>query len=424
MGFKCRNCGFRSTDAEFFRRERGGVFNWRKTVCDGCTPYRPTPYERRQSVQALIAPLPFLLPILGDLDKSPERSAFLLIMLATSFPTLPVCILIHEAGHAFAARLTGKIVSEARIGSGPVRRRLRIGDVIFEIRAYPWMGGLVKFFSPSEQSSRAAEAFIIAAGPFANIAAAVVAFGLSYFFQTLGVVAAALAGFGIFNMFIAIYNLVPRSAGDIESVPSDGRQLLDTLKPRAKADPVWRQVQRLSGYGHMGRYDEAVAAARDDWQRSPLKFFIASLIQHNLSRGQGERAALAFYFTHEDAFQVRDDLNSDDRASLAWVWANAAWSAIKLDDPGLAELAGRMAAAAIATVPDRPETEGTYGAWLVSTGRAKEGLPLLLRAVRTIHNPVDKADFCTFLARGWRREGNERRAAQYDALRAHLLVTP
>jgi len=420
MNHICSNCGFTSPGAAVFRRAKGGLLNRSQIVCDVCVPYRPTPYEHKMGLRVLFAPLGFLLGAFPLLFHDGGVFIFMLIMAVTSLPTLPLRILIHEAGHAFAARLMGQIVWQARIGSGPIRQRLRLLGVVFEIRAYPWMGGLVNFFGPAEPVGRPAEAFIIAAGPLANVLAAVIAFGLNYLCQWVGVVAAVFAGFGAFNLLVAIYNLVPRRFGDNETVASDGRQLLNTLKRRAIPNPPIRQMRLAAGYSYMGRYGDAATTAMNEWQATPLKFFFAIQILHNLSRGQGDRAAIDFFFANESEFQERDETDTTIKSNLAWVRANVAWSALKLDDPALSELAGRMAEAAIAAVPDHVEMRGTYGAWLVSVGREEEGLPLLVGAARGIDSTIDKADFCDFIARAWRQKGDPKKAAQYEALQAHL----
>ncbi len=424
MTHKCSNCGFRSADGTFFRQARGGLLSRPTTVCEACTPYKPTPYEHRSGLRVLFAPFGFLLGATPLLFHDGNVFTFMLVMAVTSVPTLPLRILIHEAGHAFAARLMGQVVWQARVGSGPIRRRLRLGRVAFEIRAYPWMGGIVKFFGPSKPASRPAEAFIIAAGPLANILAAVVAFGLSYLCQGVGIIAAAFAGFGLFNLLVAVFNLIPRRSGDDESVASDGRQLLNILKPRATPNPLLRRIHVAAGYSYLGRYDDAVATAKQDWQASPLKLFFATQILHNLSRGQGERAAIDFYLAHEGEFADKVDTDVEKRSSLAWVWANVAWSAVKSGDPAFSHLASRLAEAAFAAVPANPEISGTYAAWLISVGREEEGLSRLVQAARVIDNDIDKADFCRFIAQGWRQKGDQHRAAQYDALHAHLKPTP
>ncbi len=374
--------------------------------------------------RVLLSPLGFLLggfPLLFQ-----ETGGFWLMIVVMSVPTLPLRTLIHEAGHAFAARLMGQVVSQARIGCGPVRHKLRAGEVTFEIRAYPWMGGLVRFFDPKGTTHRGAKAFIIAAGPLANLLAAVISFTLSYLCQDVEAIAAIFLGFGFFNALGTVFNLIPSRFGDNETVPSDGRQLLNLFKRGEPPNPRLLQIGRIINYSHMGRYAEAVATAQEnqEWHSPSSKLILAAQILHDLSRSQGNRVALDFYFAHQAEFENPENIDADATSGVPWIQANVAWSALKLGDPAVAELAGRMAEAAIAVVPDKPDMWVVHGAWLVSVDRSDEGLPFLVRAARTISNNIDKADICAFIARGWRQKENASLAQVYEALEAHIRTLP
>jgi hypothetical protein len=358
--------------------------------------------------------------MVGHLDVA----AFFLTLAAVSVFTRPVRTLIHEAGHAFAAKAMGQVVRQARIGSGPIRHKLRFGGVVFEIASFSWTGGQVQFFSPDKPAGPVASRFIFAAGSLANGFTAVAAFGFAYLLQGIGVLATAFAAFSIFNLYMGFYNLIPRNTGDNESMPSDGRQLLNTFKPCRSPDPELLQLGRASSYGHIGLYSEALAVAKIDWQASPLKVVLAAMILHLLSRAEGDHAAIDFYLAHEVELLPVENSSPDDKAGFPWLWANVAWSAVKLGEPDLADRVGHMAEAAMAAAPDHPEIQGTYGAWLISIDRPEEGIPHLVGATRMIESSIDKADFCRFIARGLRRKGDEQRAAQYDALQAYLKSKP
>jgi len=51
-----------------------------------------------------------------------------------------------------------------------------------------------------------------------------------------------------------------------------------------------------------------------------------------------------------------------------------------------------MIATAYAASPAKPEISGTYGAWLVTFGRAKEGMPLLIGSVRRLETNAESAE--------------------------------
>ena len=96
---------------------------------------------------------------------------------------LVVLIVIHEAGHFFAAKLARVRVLEFGIGFPPRLWGLRKGETIYSINAVP-LGGFVKMLGeedPSEPGSlagksTAARFLVMAAGPFMNLLTAVVLF--------------------------------------------------------------------------------------------------------------------------------------------------------------------------------------------------------------------------------------------------------
>ncbi len=103
MTHKCSNCGFRSTDGRFFRRERGGLLRSRQTVCDACVPYQPTAYDRRSSWSLLLSPFSYFLVIFMIMHGTVPARATLFPLHVLTAPTMPLRIFIHEAGHALVA---------------------------------------------------------------------------------------------------------------------------------------------------------------------------------------------------------------------------------------------------------------------------------------------------------------------------------
>ena len=96
---------------------------------------------------------------------------------------LVVLIVIHEAGHFFAAKLARVRVLEFGIGFPPRLWGLRKGETVYSINAVP-LGGFVKMLGeedPSEPGSLAGKStavrfLVMAAGPFMNLLMAVVLF--------------------------------------------------------------------------------------------------------------------------------------------------------------------------------------------------------------------------------------------------------
>lgn len=442
---RCSNCGFKAEDAAFFRYEKGGLFDHPQKVCEACQPYKPSDWEARLSIRMMLAPLFLLLTLVSDHD----HVLFVLIAAAMSWPTRGLRTLIHEAGHAFAARAVGHDIIRAEVGRGPMRKILRLGDLTFTIRRYAWLGGRVRHFDPRNRGNRAVAILITAAGPLANILTAGVSIAagaliaraasgwevrtlMDFAMFSAGhppawldpamtaahILSAACVGFGVFNLFMGLFNLIPQRTGDDETVPSDGQRLLNLLgkatKPAAPPDVL--HYVHVCALSDMERHEEVIALALDGWETSRLKHGLATSMMHNLSRGRGDQAVIDFYLAHQDELQGDPD-------KRCWIDVNVAWSALKLGDSSLAPLAAETAETAMQVVPDHPAALGTYGAWLISVGQAAEGLPLLIGAARTIDNNIDKADFCRFLARGWRAIGDTNRAETTEALAAYLTAS-
>lgn len=98
---------------------------------------------------------------------------------------LLVLILVHEAGHALAARASGCRVEEFGFGLPPRLLAKRIGETLFSLNALP-IGGFVRLTGEDQTESaesgsfaarpRALRALILVAGVVANLCLAVVLF--------------------------------------------------------------------------------------------------------------------------------------------------------------------------------------------------------------------------------------------------------
>mgnify|MGYP002775317889 CR=1 FL=1 len=211
----------------------------------------------------------------------------------------------------------------------------------------------------------------------------------------------------------ALLNLMPEDNG--KDLPSDGFHLLNAFRRRPVFEADLVTYLRVSDLTAQGKWDAAVTAAAS-WRTSIYRVPLLALIVHCISRRQGDAAALDYYSTFESEVWG----NTDYDQSLLKV--NLAWSAIKLGDARFRELAERMVKAAWDESGGKGAGfEGTYGAWLVSIGEAQQGVPLLINAARTIHDGNDKADFCRFLADGWRQQGDMPRAEAYLTLQKRYL---
>ncbi len=417
----CSNCGFRSLDKRTFRFEKGGLFARPQRVCVACRPYQATLRDVRTTLGLVFMPMAFCGVILVRLVGDQGNAAFIAFLFGLpAFLSLPLCIFIHEAGHAFAARLMGQEILQARIGLGPVKRIVRLWGVDFEIRRYSYAGGSVRHFCLRGPATRLQRAFITAAGPLANFAAAgvagIVAGGLGRDEGAGQMVLALFGGFAFPQVMMGIYNLIPSRFGDENPVASDGQQLLNLLKRRPDGNPERNKPMLVSALFQLRRYDEAIAMATIGLWDSPYKFVFVAQIVNGLSRSKGDRAVLDFYLAH------RDKLGSADLLGYRpWILATVAWSALKLGDPAYDAVADSLSGDALAAAPDTAEMQATRGAWLIYSGDNDAGLKLMIPAVREIDSLIDRSELCAFIARGWEHKGDSAQATQYNAVSRHLL---
>lgn len=129
-----------------------------------------------------------------------------------------------------------------------------------------------------------------------------------------------------------------------------------------------------------------------------------------------------WYLTHIDEIEAtaaKDGASSLE--AMPWFEANVAWVAIKAGRNDMGDLIEKFTLSALTSRPEAPEMKGTRGAWLIENGEYHSGLALLTEAVRSVVDPIDKADFCHFLSRGWKALSDEARSDGYRQLRRHLI---
>ena len=132
---------------------------------------------------------------------------------------------VHEAGHAMAARAVGLDVRLFSIGQGAAYLHRRIGGVLFVLRAVPWSGFVAIAVQPG--MSPRAYAAMVAAGPAANLLLLACAAGADHAWPRYDTV---LEPFGIAQAMLFALTLLPyRSRARGAPRPSDGLQLWTQL---------------------------------------------------------------------------------------------------------------------------------------------------------------------------------------------------
>ncbi|HLM59058.1 MAG TPA: site-2 protease family protein [Pyrinomonadaceae bacterium] len=115
-------------------------------------------------------------------------------MILTKVLLFACAMLIHELGHLLAARACGVPASELGLGWGPKLFGFRVGGVLFKLHALP-IGAYVRLDMKALQTKAlSSQVFVLLAGVFVNIAAALLTQG---------------TWFSLMNWLLAATNLLP-----------------------------------------------------------------------------------------------------------------------------------------------------------------------------------------------------------------------
>lgn len=439
MSHRCSHCGFRASEAGFFRREEGGLLNTPKSVCEACSPFCPDKSQRRNQLTFLL--LPFAWAWFGAVKsadiylehgaiKSHREDAWLyaLILFSVAMVNLPLHITLHEAAHAFTARLVGATVLKARIAGGSALCRLRVAGIPFEFGSYFYAGGLTEFLPITGRFTRLRKIAVVVAGPLCNMAVATAAVGtaVSLHGHRSLVVPIGWTCFMVawLNVRLTVTNLFPSKTKAVNrEVATDGQQILSLLKCKADdASVAAEQLYTVLGLGRLKRHAEALEEGLSIWRASPNRLYLAALVMNAISILQGETAAIEFYLANAAKLTTPENSDIHGKVSYPVMKATVAWLAANSGDERFAPLAAQMAADVRES--DMPTIRSGYAVWLLSVGRVEEALPILTTAIRACDELWNKAAFCAVLAKGWRQQGNAEWANLYDRLGAYYGTMP
>jgi len=158
-------------------------------------------------------------------------------------------VVIHEAGHAVAARLSGMRVERFSVGFGPVLARFRRGETEYALSALP-LGGYVKIagMAPGDEEAAAdprsftnrpawQRFLVIAAGP-----------GMNYLLAIgLAAALAATVGFAVPDPSASVGQIVPGYPAE-EAGLADGDRVLSVAgTPVSTWDDLVAEIQRRPG---------------------------------------------------------------------------------------------------------------------------------------------------------------------------------
>jgi hypothetical protein len=319
-------------------------------------------------------------------------------------------LVLHELGHALAARLLGWSVTEIVIGFGRELSRFRVGGTRVRLRAVP-VEGYVLLSPRSTRHARSKQAIIYFAGPLTGLLVLAL---LTPFLDSApsaadGVGRIALQSLAVTAALGAACTLFPyRSLGNA----SDGLGMLlswlsseQSFRDRLSW-PFITEARRLLLREQLAAAEHTIRAGLEQHPDDPR--LIGLLAVSQAAAGQGESA----YATLE-SLGSPDERPPSVRAELL---ADAAWAVLFARDGHLLPDAGRAAESARELAPEDPHYEALLGRTLLERSRPLEAYACLMRAYKRTRDVDQEAQCVAYLAlacQALRASPNSVRFAEY-----------
>jgi hypothetical protein len=302
-------------------------------------------------------------------------------------------LVLHELGHALAARLVGWKVTEVVIGFGRELRRFRIGATRVRLRALP-VEGYVQFSPNSTERARIKHAFVYLAGPLTEllvlaIVAPVLGFERPGPGEDLGRI--ALESLGVTAALGALCTLFPyRSLGN----PSDGLAIITSAFATREgfrqrlAWPFISEARRLLVREQLALAEQTILDGLTQHPDEPRLRGLLAVSQ--AAAGDGERA----YATLE-SLGPPDERPPAIRADLI---ADAAWSVLFAKDGSLFAEAQRAAERAVELCPEDPHYDILLGRVHLERSHPHEAYTSLMSAYKRTRDVDQEAQCVAYLA--------------------------
>jgi len=302
-------------------------------------------------------------------------------------------LVLHELGHALAARLCGWHVTEIVIGFGRELRRFRVGETRIRVKAVP-VEGYVLLSPNSVEHARAKQALIYFAGPLTQLLLlGLVGWALGFRMPGAegGVGRVALESLAVTAAFGALCTLFPyRSLGN----PSDGLGMLLSI---FASEEGFRQ--RLAW--------PSVSLARRHLLREQLPA-ARSVVESGLARHPDEPRLTGLLAVcqaaggdGEAAYKTLESLGPPDArapAIRADLIADAAWAVLFARDTTLLPDAQRAAERAIELCPEEPHYEILLGRVQLERGNPHDAYASLMSAYKRTRDVDQEAQCIAYLA--------------------------
>jgi tetratricopeptide (TPR) repeat protein len=302
-------------------------------------------------------------------------------------------LLLHELGHALAARWLGWRVTEVVIGFGRELRRFRVGSTRVRVRAVP-VEAYVLASPTATDHARWKQALIYFAGPLTQLLLLAVLAPLLDFElpgPQSGVGRVALESLGLSAALGAVCTLFPyRSQGN----PSDGLGMVTSFFANEEsfrqrlAWPFITEARRLLLREQLSLAEQTIQAGLEQYPNEPRLLGLLAVAQ--AAQGQGEQA----YATLE-ALGAPDARPAPERAELL---ADAAWAVLFARDAALLPDAARAAERAIELFPGDPHPQILLGRIQLERSRAEDAYGTLMNAYKRTRDVDQEAQCVAYLA--------------------------
>jgi len=336
-----------------------------------------------------------------------------LITLFLIFSVLP-----HELGHAIVGWALGWRVYQIVIGVGKPLFKRRWFGILFDFRTVPLAGAT--WMTPKDTRWFRVKRFLsVLAGPAVNVGMALAVIliwqgSLSDFdFDALP---SPVRLFLWANLWVAVANLWPHQSKSGFSLPSDGKQLLQTLSFK-KESIEQVQAMRYALEAALCRERGDLAGARS-WCEKGLALYPED--RHLLNLSGVNHLDEQDYPKARDVFLkllARDDLPKGSRFLFL---NNLAYADALSDNPAWIAEADAYSNDAYAALPWVAAVVGTRGTVLVAKGNLEEGMNLLRKSMADAESPRNKAENACHMAIALARCGRNSEARNYLDLAAKL----
>jgi peptidase M50-like protein len=370
----------------------------RINVCDECFQRR----ERRGLITILgLVLIPALLTV-------PSAGPWGVIAALAFLACFPTALVVHELGHALAARAVGYRVRQVDLGIGREMTRFEVGTVPVVIRSLP-VAGKVLFGGGPRRGARGRLIIAIAAGPVASAVVAAVGWAVPVPAMSGGLVTAGVLG--------CVTSLWPRKRIAALGLPTDGYQIITTARSKkalidANVAVLWAtEAAELSAAGKSAEAERRVDEGLDQCPGDQLLSVVRAGILAEVRPAEGLAANRA----------LADPLPNHPHLRTS-VLNGIAWCALLMWDQDLLAEADRASAEAFELAPDNAAVWDTRGLALIRTGRIEEGLELSRRALATELPDRHRAHVQCAVALGCALLGDP--AAARDHLEAARAVLP